>query len=132
MRVPGFLTFPDCTILFLFQKLCLKQQLGLSSMALQCPWLREVDLTECESLTDSVCDVFSDGGGCPKLNSLTLDNCDVRFLYCLSSCYQTVMFECMQVNIRPEILARESSSDGISLQNGNDALYAGGNYCIHD
>jgi Leucine-rich repeat (LRR) protein len=59
-----------------FEKLCLKQQLGLSSMALQCPWLHEVDLTECESLTDSVCDVFSDGGGCPKLNSLTLDNCD--------------------------------------------------------
>nr|XP_024377895.1 F-box/LRR-repeat protein 15-like isoform X3 [Physcomitrium patens] len=59
-----------------FEKLCLKNQMGLSSMALQCPWLREVDLTECESLNDSVCDVFSDGGGCPKLNSLTLDYCD--------------------------------------------------------
>lgn len=63
--------------LCVWQKLSLRQQLGLSSMALQCPWLREVDLTECEALTDSVCDVFSEGGGCPKLNSLTLDNCEV-------------------------------------------------------
>ncbi len=59
------------------QKLQLRQQLGLASMVLQCPWLREVDLTECELLTDTVCNVFSDGGGCPRLNSLTLDNCDV-------------------------------------------------------
>ncbi|CAM6026920.1 unnamed protein product [Sphagnum balticum] len=58
------------------EKLQLRQQTGLVSMALQCPWLQEVDLTECESLTDSVCNVFSDGGGCPKLNCLTLDNCD--------------------------------------------------------
>jgi hypothetical protein len=58
------------------QKLQLRQQLGLASMVLQCPWLREVDLTECELLTDTVCNVFSDGGGCPRLNSLTLDNCD--------------------------------------------------------
>jgi Leucine-rich repeat (LRR) protein len=59
------------------EKLQLRQQLGLASMVLQCPWLREVDLTECELLTDTVCNVFSDGGGCPRLNSLTLDNCDV-------------------------------------------------------
>ncbi|CAK9278008.1 unnamed protein product [Sphagnum jensenii] len=58
------------------EKLQLRQQLGLASMVLQCPWLREVDLTECELLTDTVCNVFSDGGGCPRLNSLTLDNCD--------------------------------------------------------
>ncbi|CAM6098750.1 unnamed protein product [Calypogeia fissa] len=58
------------------QSLVLRQQNGLSSMALQCSWLREVDLSECENLTDAVCDVFSDGGGCPKLKVLILDSCE--------------------------------------------------------
>jgi hypothetical protein len=46
-------------------------------MALQCSSLREVDLSECENLTDAICGVFSDGGGCPKLRSLILDSCEV-------------------------------------------------------
>lgn len=57
-------------------RLDLKQQSGLSSMALHCRWLQVVDLSDCESLTDLVCNVFSEGGGCPKLNTLILDNCD--------------------------------------------------------
>ena len=46
-------------------------------LALQCQCLQEVDLTDCESLTNSVCQVFNDGGGCPMLKSLVLDNCEV-------------------------------------------------------
>lgn len=46
-------------------------------MTLQCQTLQEVDLTDCESLTNSICEVFSDGGGCPMLKSLVLDNCEV-------------------------------------------------------
>ncbi|XP_024391133.1 F-box/LRR-repeat protein 15 isoform X2 [Physcomitrium patens] len=54
----------------------LKNQSSLASFVLHCPWLQVVDLSECESLTDLVCNVFSEGGGCPKLNTLILDNCD--------------------------------------------------------
>ncbi|KAK4401255.1 F-box/LRR-repeat protein 15 [Sesamum angolense] len=32
--------------------------------------------TECESLTNSICEVFSSTGGCPVLRSLVLDNCE--------------------------------------------------------
>ena len=70
-----------CGWSLILQKLDLRQQLGLANLALHCPWLQVVDLSECESLTDAVCNVFSDGGGCPRLNSLTLDNCDVKFLH---------------------------------------------------
>ncbi|KAL9442099.1 hypothetical protein AB3S75_020582 [Citrus x aurantiifolia] len=65
------------------QKLSLQKQENLRSLALQCQCLQEVDLTDCESLTNSVCEVFSDDGGCPMLKSLVLDNCEgltvVRF-----------------------------------------------------
>ncbi|KAK7351311.1 hypothetical protein VNO77_10655 [Canavalia gladiata] len=65
------------------QKLAIPKQDSLTTLALQCQSLQEVDLSECESLTDSVCNVFSDGGGCPMLRSLVLDNCEsltaVRF-----------------------------------------------------
>lgn len=61
------------------QKLMLKKQESLAKLALQCPGLQDVDLTDCESLTNSVCEVFSDGGGCPMLKSLVLDNCEVSF-----------------------------------------------------
>ncbi|XP_028777348.1 F-box/LRR-repeat protein 15 isoform X2 [Neltuma alba] len=65
------------------RKLALQKQDSLITLALQCQSLQEVDLSECESLTDSICKVFSDGGGCPMLNSLVLDNCEsltsVRF-----------------------------------------------------
>ncbi|CAI9785953.1 unnamed protein product [Fraxinus pennsylvanica] len=37
-----------------------RMQESLTSLALQCPFLQEVDLTECESLTNSICEVFSD------------------------------------------------------------------------
>ena len=59
------------------QKLVLQKQESLTTLALQCQSLHEVDLTDCESLTNSICEVFSDGGGCPMLRSLTLDNCEV-------------------------------------------------------
>ena len=59
------------------QKLALQKQDSLTMLALQCQSLQEVDLSECESLTNSICDVFSDGGGCPMLKSLVLDNCEV-------------------------------------------------------
>ncbi|KAF9616332.1 hypothetical protein IFM89_029586, partial [Coptis chinensis] len=57
------------------QKLVQRQE-SLTTLALRCHCLQEVDLTECESLTNSICDVFSDGGGCPTLRSLILDNCE--------------------------------------------------------
>ncbi|BFG18060.1 hypothetical protein CerSpe_043340 [Prunus speciosa] len=65
------------------QKLALQKQESLTTLALQCQSLQEVDLTDCESLTNSICDVFSDGGGCPMLKMLVLENCEsltaVRF-----------------------------------------------------
>ncbi|XP_054818807.1 F-box/LRR-repeat protein 15 isoform X2 [Prosopis cineraria] len=59
------------------RKLALQKQDSLTTLALQCQSLQEVDLSECESLTNSICKVFSDGGGCPMLSSLVLDNCEV-------------------------------------------------------
>ncbi|XP_031492065.1 F-box/LRR-repeat protein 15-like isoform X1 [Nymphaea colorata] len=58
------------------QKLVLQKQESLASVHLQCQVLQEVDLSECESLKNSICDVFSDGGGCPMLKSLVLDSCE--------------------------------------------------------
>ncbi|KAJ0749277.1 putative F-box domain, leucine-rich repeat domain superfamily, F-box-like domain superfamily [Helianthus annuus] len=58
------------------QKLVLQKQESLSCLELQCQSLQEVDLTDCESLTNSICEVFSDGSGCPMLKSLILDNCE--------------------------------------------------------
>lgn len=59
------------------QKLVLQKQESLTIVLLQCHQLQEVDLTECESLTNAICEVFNDGGGCPMLRSLVLDNCEV-------------------------------------------------------
>lgn len=67
------------------QKLVLKKQESLAKLTLQCLSLQDVDLTDCESLTNSICEVFSDGGGCPMLKSLVLDNCEVSFLLLLVS-----------------------------------------------
>ncbi|WOL09380.1 hypothetical protein Cni_G18133 [Canna indica] len=58
------------------EKLVLQKQEKLATLSLQCHNLQEVDLSDCESLTNSVCEVFSDGGGCPMLRSLVLDNCE--------------------------------------------------------
>lgn len=58
------------------KKLALHKQESLNSLSLHCQYLEEVDLSDCEALTNSVCDVFSDGGGCPMLKSLVLDNCE--------------------------------------------------------
>ncbi|RDX77207.1 F-box/LRR-repeat protein 15, partial [Mucuna pruriens] len=58
------------------QKLTIPKQDSLTTLALQCQSLQEVDLSECESLNNSVCNVFNDGGGCPMLKSLVLDNCE--------------------------------------------------------
>ncbi|MCL7033267.1 hypothetical protein MKW94_010275 [Papaver nudicaule] len=58
------------------QKLVLQKQESLKTLVLKCNCLQEVDLTDCEALTNSICEVFSDGGGCPVLKSLVLDNCE--------------------------------------------------------
>ncbi|MBA0839027.1 hypothetical protein Goarm_004801, partial [Gossypium armourianum] len=58
------------------QKLALQKTENLTILALRCQGLQEVDLTDCASLTNSICDVFSDDGGCPMLKSLVLDNCE--------------------------------------------------------
>ncbi|MQM11751.1 hypothetical protein Taro_044661 [Colocasia esculenta] len=67
------------------QKLVLQKQESLATLSLQCHSLQEVDLTDCESLTNSICEVFSDGGGCPMLRSLILDNCESLTLVCFNS-----------------------------------------------
>ncbi|GMI94965.1 SLOW MOTION [Hibiscus trionum] len=67
------------------QKLALQKQENLTMLALQCQCLLEVDLTDCASLTNSICNVFSDGGGCPMLKSLVLDNCESLTAVQLSS-----------------------------------------------
>lgn len=75
------------------QKLALQKQEKLTTLALQCQCLQEVDLTDCESLTNSICEVFSDGGGCPMLKSLVLDNCEVcESLFFFCSIYNFVKF----------------------------------------
>ncbi|PKA52374.1 F-box/LRR-repeat protein 15 [Apostasia shenzhenica] len=58
------------------QKLVLQKQESLANLSLQCKNLQEVDLSDCESLVNSVCEVFSNGGGCPRLKLLVLDNCE--------------------------------------------------------
>lgn len=72
------------------QKLALHKQESLNSLSLHCQYLEEVDLSDCEALTNSVCDVFSDGGGCPMLKSLVLDNCEVCVL--VSLCHEFMLF----------------------------------------
>ncbi|KAE8671375.1 F-box/LRR-repeat protein 15 [Hibiscus syriacus] len=67
------------------QKLALQKQENLTMLALQCQCLQEVDLTDCVSLTNSVCNVFSYGGGCPMLKLLVLDNCESLTAVQLSS-----------------------------------------------
>lgn len=64
-------------LIIVMQKLVLQKQESLATLSLQCHNLQEVDLSDCESLMNSVCEVFSDGGGCPMLRSLVLDNCEV-------------------------------------------------------
>lgn len=53
------------------QKLALQKQENLTTLALQCQCLQEVDLTDCESLTNSICEVFSDGGGVPYAKNIS-------------------------------------------------------------
>ena len=62
---------------FLLQRLALQKQENLTTLVLQCQSLQEVDLSDCESLSNTVCEIFSDDGGCPMLKSLILDNCEV-------------------------------------------------------
>ncbi|PWA96306.1 Leucine-rich repeat, cysteine-containing subtype [Artemisia annua] len=67
----------------LINQLILQKQESLTVLELQCEYLQEVDLTDCESLTNSVFKFFSDGGGCPMLKSLVLDSCvvcDIRLM----------------------------------------------------
>ncbi|KAL8166500.1 hypothetical protein V2J09_007999 [Rumex salicifolius] len=66
------------------KKLVLKKQESLTSLSLQCQNLQEVDLSDCESLTNSIGEVFSNGGGCPMLKTLVLDNCEN--LTCMRLC----------------------------------------------
>lgn len=74
----------------------LQKQESLSSLSLQCHNLIDVDLSDCESLTNAICEVFSDGGGCPMLRSLILDNCEVCHAIFMPFCAVTnVLFKCM-------------------------------------
>ncbi|KAG8091312.1 hypothetical protein GUJ93_ZPchr0012g20512 [Zizania palustris] len=68
------------------QKLVLQKQERLCSLSLLCQNLINVDLSDCELLTNEVCKVFSDGGGCPMLRSLILDNCESLSIVELNSC----------------------------------------------
>ncbi|KAJ4796651.1 F-box family protein-like protein [Rhynchospora pubera] len=68
------------------QKLVLQKQESLVNLSLQCYSLVDVDLSDCESLTNSICDVFSKGGGCPMLRSLVLDNCESLSVVEIRSC----------------------------------------------
>lgn len=68
------------------QKLVLQKQESLVNLSLQCYSLVDVDLSDCESLTNSICDVFSEGGGCPMLRSLVLDNCESLSMVEIRSC----------------------------------------------
>ncbi|MCO5574773.1 hypothetical protein L7F22_028565 [Adiantum nelumboides] len=58
------------------RRLFLHKQMSLTTLMLHCPYLLVVYLLECDSLENSICDVLSDGGGCPRLNSLTLESCE--------------------------------------------------------
>jgi hypothetical protein len=81
------------------KKLVLQKQESLSTLTLQCKCLQEVDLTDCESLTNSICEVFSDGGGCPLLSSLILDNCErlTAVGFCSSSLVRLSLAGCRAI-----------------------------------
>ncbi|XVF30321.1 hypothetical protein REPUB_Repub16aG0046800 [Reevesia pubescens] len=66
------------------QEIRLKQK-KLTILALQCECLQEVDFTDCASLTNSIFSVFSNSGGCPRLKSLVMDNCERLTAVLLSS-----------------------------------------------
>eukprot|EP00250_Pteridium_aquilinum_P013420 c21333_g1_i2 orf=2436-5507(+) len=85
LQCPALVEFDvtDCSVLNCLditsralRSLSLQKQLSLTSLALDCPHLLVVNLVECDSLANSVCEVLSDGGGCPRLNSLTLESCE--------------------------------------------------------
>ncbi|KAL8503808.1 hypothetical protein ACS0TY_022508 [Phlomoides rotata] len=67
------------------KKLVLQKQEKLTMLALECHCLQEVDLSGCKLLTDSIFNVFSNGGGCPALRSLALDSCQSLTAVSLSS-----------------------------------------------
>lgn len=67
------------------KSLSLQKQPVLSSLTLDCPHLLVVNLVECDSLESSICEVLSDGGGCPSLNSLTLESCERLKVFSLRS-----------------------------------------------
>jgi hypothetical protein len=69
----------------------LQKQESLVNLSLQCHSLVDVDLSDCESLTNSICDVFSEGGGCPMLRSLVLDNCEVYGYFYTSIRYEVTL-----------------------------------------
>ncbi|KAI5067391.1 hypothetical protein GOP47_0017919 [Adiantum capillus-veneris] len=82
----------DCTALarldissLALRRLFLQKQISLITLALDCPYLLVVNLLECDSLANSICEVLSDGGGCPRLNSLTLESCESLSVLSLSS-----------------------------------------------
>ncbi|KAG2319597.1 hypothetical protein Bca4012_054198 [Brassica carinata] len=81
------------------RRLALKKQENLTTLVLHCQSLQEVDLSGCKSLSNTVCESFSDAGGCPYLKSLILDNCEslteVRF--CNSSLSSLSLVGCRAV-----------------------------------
>ncbi|KAJ4880684.1 F-box/LRR-repeat protein 15 [Raphanus sativus] len=83
----------------ILRRLALKKQENLRTLVLQCQSLEEVDLSGCKSLSNTVCESFSDVGGCAMLKSLILDNCEslteVRF--CNSSLSSLSLVGCRAV-----------------------------------
>ena len=89
------LNVTECYFGACLQKLVLQKQESLSSLTLQCRNLIDVDLSDCESLTNAICEVFSDGGGCPMLRSLILDNCEVWCVtFMRSLCFKLEKISC--------------------------------------
>lgn len=73
----------DCCVLkhleissLALKRLSLQKQPILDTLALDCPHLLVMNFVECDSLENSICEVLSDGGGCPSLSSLTLESCE--------------------------------------------------------
>ncbi|KAF0891365.1 hypothetical protein E2562_009517, partial [Oryza meyeriana var. granulata] len=66
------------------ERLVLLKQEALIDLSLKCKSLVDVDLTGCKSLTTAISEVYNDGGGCPMLRTLVLDNCEVSVLITFS------------------------------------------------
>lgn len=102
------ITVSNCALLsrisitsYTLEKLILHKQESLTTLVLQCHGLKEVDLTDCESLKNCICEVFSNGGGCPMLKSLILDNCEslTAVKFCSNSLMSLSLAGCRAISV---------------------------------